>query len=286
MATIGLDKPYYAKITEDPSTGYETYGTPKVLAKAISADLSATLAEATLYADDGAAENVKEFVSGTLTLGINDLGNEVAADLLGVTVDSNGVVISTSEDTENYVAIGFRAKRSNGKYQYYWLYKVKFGIPGSTLATKGDNITFNTPSLEGTVLRRNKPDANGGHPWKAEVVEGATGVVQTAITNWYSSVYEPTYSDASVTLSALSVSNTLTPTFSSSVTDYTSSTTSTSDTIAIVPSDDSADVIITLNGDSVTNGDTVEWDDGENIVKVNLTKGSCSKTYTVVVTKS
>ena len=60
MATIGLDRLYYAKITEDDN-GDETYDTPMPLAKAISAELSVELAEATLYADDGAAEIVKEF---------------------------------------------------------------------------------------------------------------------------------------------------------------------------------------------------------------------------------
>ena len=67
MATIGLDKLYYATITEDEK-GEETYGSPVQLAKAMSADLSVELAEATLYADDGAAEIVKEFQSGTLSL--------------------------------------------------------------------------------------------------------------------------------------------------------------------------------------------------------------------------
>ena len=59
MATIGLDMLHYAKITEDEN-GNESYGTPQKLAKAMSADLSVELAEATLYADDGAAEIVKE----------------------------------------------------------------------------------------------------------------------------------------------------------------------------------------------------------------------------------
>ena len=57
MATIGLDKLFYATITEDEQ-GYETYGTPKVLAKAMTADLAVELNEAVLYADDGAAEVV------------------------------------------------------------------------------------------------------------------------------------------------------------------------------------------------------------------------------------
>lgn len=192
MATIGLDKLYYAPITED-TNGEETYGTPVQLAKAISAELSVELAEATLYADDGASEVVKEFKSGTLSLGVDDIGASVAAALVGVTVDKNNVIISTSEDATPYVAIGFRAKKSNGKYKYFWLYRVKFGIPATNFATKGDSITFSTPTIEGTVMRRNKEDTKGNHPWKAEVTEGDTGVTASTISGWYSNVYEPTY---------------------------------------------------------------------------------------------
>ena len=159
MATIGLDMLYFAPITEDEN-GEETYGTLAKLAKAMTADLSVELAEATLYADDGASEIVKEFKSGTLSLGIDDIGNSIASVLTGATIDSNNVVISASEDGGNPVAIGFRAKKSNGKYRYFWLYRVKFGIPSTSLATKGDSITFSTPTIEGTVLRRNKPDGN------------------------------------------------------------------------------------------------------------------------------
>jgi len=193
MATIGLDKLFYAPITEDDD-GNETYGTPAQLAKAMSADLSVELAEATLYADDGAAEVVKEFKSGTLSLGVDDLGSGVASILTGSTIDSNGVVVSTSEDGGSPVAIGFRAKKANGKYKYFWLYRVKFGIPATALATKGDSITFSTPTIEGTILRRNKPDAKERHPWKVEVTEDDTDVTAETITNWYQSVYEPAYS--------------------------------------------------------------------------------------------
>ena len=191
MATIGLDKLYYAGITEDDQ-GYETYGTPKVLAKAMTADLAVELNEAVLYADDGAAEVVKEFKSGTLSLGVDDIGAEVAGDLTGTTIDVNGVVISASEDGGDPVAVGFRAKKSNGKYRYYWLYRVKFGIPATNLATKGDSLTFSTPTIEGTIRRRNRPDFQGKHPWKAEVTEGTEGVDQSVIDGWYEEVYEPT----------------------------------------------------------------------------------------------
>ena len=195
MATIGLDRLYYAKITEGEN-GEETYATPTPLAKAISAELSVELAEAILYADDGAAEIVKEFKNGTLALGIDDIGSTVASDLTGATIDDNHVLISTSEDGGAPVAVGFRAKKANGKYKYYWLYKVKFGIPATNLATKGDSITFSTPTIEGTIMRRNKLDAKGKHPWKAEVTEGDTEVAADTITNWYKNVYEPSFASA------------------------------------------------------------------------------------------
>ena len=176
MATIGLDKLFYSKITEGEN-GDETYATPVALAKAMTAELSVELAEATLYADDGAAEVVKEFQSGTLTLGVDDIGKSVAEDLGAP------------------VAIGFRAKKANGKYRYFWLYRVIFGIPATNLTTKGESIEFSTPSIEGTVTRRNKVDGQGKHPWKAEVSEDDAGVSPTVISGWYEEVYEPSYAD-------------------------------------------------------------------------------------------
>lgn len=192
MATIGLDKLYYAKITE-AADGSETYGIPASLAKAISAELSVELNEATLYADDGAAEVVKEFKSGTLTLGIDEVGTTIANELTGAQIDNNKVLISASENGGVPVAIGFRARKSNGTYKYYWLYRVIFGIPATNLATKGDSITFSTPSIEGTIYRRNKLDGQGKHPWKAEANEGDASLPTSVISGWFTTVYEPDF---------------------------------------------------------------------------------------------
>ena len=194
MATIGLDKLYYAPITLGTG-GVETYGTPVQLAKAISAELSVELNEAILYADDGQAESVKEFKSGTLSLNVDELSPENTAALLGAEVDENGVLVSRGEDNPTYVAIGFRAKKANGKYRYFWLYRVQFAVPGTSLATKGDSITFSTPTIEGTIFQRVKPDGKEKHPWKVEVTEDGTNT--SVISAWYTAVYEPTYSSNS-----------------------------------------------------------------------------------------
>ena len=193
MSTIGLDSLYYASITENAS-GDETYGTPEVLAKAIKCDLSVDLAEAILYADDAAAEVVKAFKEGKLSLGVDDIGIAKAKALTGAEIDSHGVLVSSGEDLGNPVAVGFRALKANGKYRYFWLYRVQFGVPATNLQTKGDSISFQTPTIEGTVMQRHKPDSRGKHPWKTEVTEGDTGVTSSTVNGWFSSVYEPAYS--------------------------------------------------------------------------------------------
>ena len=192
MATIGLSDLFYAPITEG-TDGSETYGTPERLAKAIQANLSIEVADAMLFADDAAQENVREFQSGTLTLGVDDITPEVAAVLLGAGIDTNGVLISSSEDIGPPVAVGFRARRANGTFKYFWLYRVLFGTPSTNLQTKGESVTFQTPTIEGTILRRNKPDNRGRHPWKADAVEGHTGVSASVLENWFESVYDPTF---------------------------------------------------------------------------------------------
>jgi len=195
MATIGLSDLYYSPITED-SSGEETYGTPVRLAKAISVELEVELAEATLYADDAQAYIIKEFSGGSMTLSVDDIGIANAAALTGAQVDGNGVLVYTAEDVTPYVALAFRARRPDGNYRYFWLYRCKFGQPGTSLTTKGESVEFSTPELEATVMRRNKPDANGNHPWKAEVTSGDSGVEAATVGAWFDAVYEPTAAQA------------------------------------------------------------------------------------------
>ena len=144
--TLGLKDLYYAVCTE--ADGAESYGTPKKMAEAMSADLSVKTADGSLYADDTLSESVTEFASGTLKLGIKDLTPEVLAELLGQAVDKNSVVWAGKEDEPPYVAVGFRAKKTGGKYRYVWLLKAKFKVPSEKYETKGESIKFNTPDIE------------------------------------------------------------------------------------------------------------------------------------------
>lgn len=179
--TIGLKDLVYATIKEGED-GKITYGTPKKLAEVMNADLSVTTAEGTLYADDAVSESVKEFVKGAIKLGIKELATEDTATLLGQGVDDDKVVYGSDKDEPPYVAIGFRAKKTGGRYRYIWLYKVKFKIPNETFKTKGEAIEFNTPEIEGEFFKR----ADGR--WKADFTGLETSEVAK---NFLAAVREP-----------------------------------------------------------------------------------------------
>lgn len=190
MSTIGLDKLYFSDITEDSTTGYETYGTPYAAPGVQSANFNINVAESKEYADDGTWAVVKEFVDGTITLGVAELGSALAAKLTGARVDGNGVLISSEDDAPRPKAVGFRSLRADRTYEYIWLYRVTFGVPQHNYQTKGENVSFQSNTIEGTIQRRKKPDVAGKNNWRAHADPGT--VSDTVLSAWFSSVYEPT----------------------------------------------------------------------------------------------
>lgn len=179
--TLGLKDLYYALCTE--TEGVESYEAPKKMAKAMEADLSVETATAELYADDALDESATEFSKGTLKLNIKELEPEVTAELLGQEVDQNKVVWAGKNDEPPYVAVGFRAKKTGGKYRYIWLLKSKFKLPNENFKTKGAAIEFSTPEIEADFTAR-KSDGR----WKADFVGTEK---DTAATTWFTEVPEP-----------------------------------------------------------------------------------------------
>lgn len=179
--TIGLRDLFLAPITLSSNGEYEEYETPRRLAEAIKADLSVTVAEGILYADDRASEVVKKFDKGTLKLNIKDLEPEDTAFLLGQEIDDNGVILAGGDDDPPNVAIGFRAEKSGGKFRYIWLYSVKFKTPNENFQTQNGSISFNTPEIEGTISK-----SRGTDKWKADF----TGKEDDPIAaDWFKNVY-------------------------------------------------------------------------------------------------
>ena len=189
MAKIGLSNLYYAKLTE-ASDGTPSYDGAKTLGKAVSASVSITNNSATLYADNVLAESDTSFQSGTITLGVDEDGDTVFADLLGHTITTGtggGVVTKSTDDVAPYVAVGRVITKMVSGVLYYKaevLFKVKFSEPSQDNSTKGESIEFGTSEIEGNIMALANGQWSTGKTFstKADAVSFIT-TLMTAPTN-------------------------------------------------------------------------------------------------------
>lgn len=173
MPTIGLRYPVYSPLTEDDVAGTHSYGVGKVAAKAVKVDMSLNIAESVFYADDAASESVKEFVDGTMTFTPDELSAAVKKEWLDnktetatVGTEQVEVLISTDEDLPGYFGFGFilpQVKSGTRMYRAIIFTKVQFGEPNESVETKGTQINWQTPTIQGKLFRR----IDGA--WKKEI---------------------------------------------------------------------------------------------------------------------
>lgn len=87
-------------------------------------------------------------------------------------------------------------------------------------------------------------------------------------------------------LTALALGSlTLDPTFNEDVNEYTTTTENATNTITATAAADT-DIVITVNGNSLTNGSAATWAAGENLVSIQLASSTGMNTYSITVTKS
>jgi phi13 family phage major tail protein len=175
MATIGVSKPYYGIYKN--TDGVITYENGGVFAKAV--EFSATIDSGddnNLRADNGIAESDRSFAGGSISVTTDDISPTAAAAILGLTAKT----ITVGEDTDiselvydddmEIPDLGFGIvikKKVGGAYKYraIFFHKIKFNIPEDAATTQGETIEWQTPTIEGTIMR----DDGAKHGWKSEV---------------------------------------------------------------------------------------------------------------------
>lgn len=174
MATIGVSKPYYG-IYEN-NDGVVSYTGGAVFAKAV--EFSATIDSSednNLYADNGIAEADRSFGGGSISVTTDDIEQAAAAAILGITPSTITVGETTEvselvyNDDMTVPDLGFGIiikKKKDGidKYRAVFFHKIKFNIPEDAATTQGETIEWQTPTIEGTIMR----DDSEKHGWKSE----------------------------------------------------------------------------------------------------------------------
>jgi phi13 family phage major tail protein len=151
--------------------GTITYETPISMGDAMSVELNLTAAEGRLYAESRLAEYKKLITGGTASVGVKYITDAAQKLLFGMSENTRNVGTNTSQkslkatakDIAKYVGMGFYAPDAidgTDKYTAVFVYKVLFGAPGYVYATKGDSITFQTPTTTGEFLADDSEDKN------------------------------------------------------------------------------------------------------------------------------
>jgi len=192
---IGLDKFYYALLTTD-DTANLTYQTPVALKGAISVAYNPNSEVSTLFADDGPYDTAETIGEIELEVGVADISQEDYAALMGHTI-SGGVMVEDSNDQPVDCAFGFRAKRSNGGFSYFWFVKGKFSKPSIEHETKGDSISFQTPTMMWKGVAR-VYDGN----FKYSTRDDASNYAASIGSTWFSAVYGTTADSTAPTFSS------------------------------------------------------------------------------------
>lgn len=178
---IGLRDIHIALLTKDDDTG-ATYDVPTKLERAISAKLTPKSNSENIYSEDSVEDVVTSFEGVDVEIEINQLSLESRARLQGAKV-IKGILIESKDDIPPTIALGFKSKKSNGKYRYVWLLKGKFELSSDEFDTEGEKPQPKSAKLKGIFYAR---DFDGNYRFIGD--EDAVGIDMTIIDAWFTDV--------------------------------------------------------------------------------------------------
>jgi len=188
-STVGFKNVVLAPLTED-SEATLTYGELQAVAGAIEASVTPENADPEIqYADDIEFDVLYPDPELTFKTKMADIPLTIQEMIFGNQIDDNGVLIRTSTDKPAYFAVGFMSEKSNHKYRYVWLYKVRAKPVTESYATKeGGTITRQTGEVEWTAIKR----THDGR-YQAIADEDENGFTAAMGATFLATVYEPTF---------------------------------------------------------------------------------------------
>ncbi len=190
-STVGLKNVVIAPLTQDTEAAH-TYGALQLIAGAIEASVTPENADPDVqFADDVEFSVIYPDPELSFKTKMADIPLAVQEQIFGNSIDDNGVLVRKAGDTPPYFAVGFKSEKSNGKFRYVWLYKVRANPVTETYATKeGATVTRQTGEVEWTAIKRT-------HDGLYQVVadEGENGFDAEAAATFLTGVYEPTFAE-------------------------------------------------------------------------------------------
>lgn len=174
----GVDKFYFAEVTKDDATGYETATPIHIPVQEIGK--STDSASEAHYYDNKAMIVVNSESADTITLTIAPPALNQLAQLIGKSFDATTGMMVDSPRQNKYFAITYRTKGTDGGYRYVTRLKGQFNIPEETYQTENDGTDTNNTQITFTGIYTEYEFNKGVYDGTQWSKAGAKGIVVDA----------------------------------------------------------------------------------------------------------
>lgn len=183
---FGLSNVVIAPITATSASSY-TYGTPIPVPGAVNLSFTPAGDTNDFYADNLIyfSSTANQGYEGSLELAL--IPDEIRTAILGETVDSNGALIESADDTNIGFAFGFQIE-GDKRNRRFWYYNCTLTRPANNGATNEASITPQTDSLDMKAMPRLSDK-------KVRCMLEKTDDNEAAYNAFFNSVYEPETSE-------------------------------------------------------------------------------------------
>lgn len=225
----------------------------------------------TAVSDDGVAKKTK-LTAETLTFSWGIM-TWIPATVELILQTATASVVGTGDSQYAEVKIGGVGNQSN---QEYWVHFVGGDDVDGKITVTGRGL--NTAGLEAAFANDNETVLTPTWDFSPMDNDGTLVVMRMANQNAQGSTAPQ--------LTALTIGSlALSPTFAAGTYEYTAATSNATNVInATAPT--GANVVLIVNGNSLANGGSATWEDGDNIVLVTVSDSTGSNSYKITVTKS
>lgn len=187
---VGADNAYFAIITDDPDA--YSPGTPEPLAPLINVVHTPKVNSKTQYANNQAYDALSSEGETEIEVEITGMPLSRQAVLTGKTYDAATGRMFDGNAPAPYVAIGFRALKSDGTYRYFWYLKCRPQAPTEEQATKTDTPEFKQPKMKFLAIYTNfQFDQDGSTTDSNKRVVGDTEDDNFDPATWFDNVQVP-----------------------------------------------------------------------------------------------
>lgn len=225
----------------------------------------------TAVSDDGVAKKTK-LTAETLTFSWGIM-TWIPATVELILQTATASVVGTGDSQYAEVKIGGVGNQRN---QEYWVHFVGGDDVDGKITVTGRGL--NTAGLEAAFANDNETVLTPTWDFSPMDNDGTLVVIRMA--------NQAAQGSSAPQLTALTIGSlALSPTFAAGTYEYTAATSNATNVInATAPT--GANVVLIVNGNSLANGGSATWEDGDNVVLVTVSDSTGSNSYKITVTKS